>query len=877
MPLRPAHPLLASAVTAAMVVSLSSPAMAAPPDNAWTVRGPGGVSALVKLDPGSGSVALSVERHGKLLIAPSPVGIRTTAADLTKGLRATGRQNRVVTQQYRMTTGKRLNRTAVMNETRFSFAGAANTRLDLVVRAAPDGVAYRYELPGARDVVVTGEASAFALPGDATAWLMPYNAQHENKRQKTTASAAPTGDYGNPSLFQVGDDYVLLTESDVDGRYAGSSLSHQSGSGTYAVALKDQQIRSTGQTPWRTAIVGDLGAVTESTLVDDLAIPARFTDTSWVRPGKVAWSWLSEHSSPKDFERQKAYVDFAARNGWPYVLVDEGWSDKWVPELARYARAKGVDILLWFHWTSLDTQPERDTVLARVKDWGVKGVKVDFMESDSQARYQWYDTILAETAKRQLMVNFHGSTIPHGLARTWPHVMSMEAIHGAEQNPQPDNDPVHPFVRNVVGSMDYTPGRMETGNKVSTIGHEIALPAAYESAWQHFADKPEAYEKYPEALRFLNQLPTVWDQTEYVSGYPGSDAVIARRNGNRWFVGGVAAGGARTLRAPLAFLGPGRWLVETVRDPRPGQRVDVQRTTSVQTSSATLDIDVHDNGGFGAVICPATPGRLTCYEPVRQVAETSLAITPTSTVDAAAGTSFEVTGTFEVRSARTVTDVVLTPQAPAGWTVQGAPVTAPALGQGRPLSGKWTVKVGANVKPGTFELPVVAEFWDPALARRVHVAKAVRGFVPPNGRAYVSDLSFETETNGYGPVERDRSNNDAAGGDGNQISIGGRKYEKGLGTHATAEISVYLGGKCTAFSSVVGMDDETTSPGSSAFQVLGDGKVLAETGVLRTGGQPVPLSASVIEVRTLTLRVTDGGDGKNFDHADWADAVVDCG
>ena len=191
-------------------------------------------------------------------------------------------------------------------------------------------------LPG--PVTVTGEASTFTLTPDAPAWLLPYNAWYEHDRIRTTAAEAAAGDFGNPSLFQVGQDFALLTESDVDGRYSGARLRHAAGSPTYQVVLADAKVDSAGElrTPWRTAIIGDLTTVTESTLVDDLAQPARFTGTSWIKPGKVAWSWLSEHSSPGDFDRQKQYVDFAARNGWPYSLVDEGWSAEWVPDLISY-------------------------------------------------------------------------------------------------------------------------------------------------------------------------------------------------------------------------------------------------------------------------------------------------------------------------------------------------------------------------------------------------------------------------------------------------------------------------------------------------------------------------------------------------------------
>ncbi|WHT21385.1 glycoside hydrolase family 97 catalytic domain-containing protein [Crossiella sp. CA-258035] len=161
----------------------------------------------------------------------------------------------------------------------------------------------------------------------------------------------------------------------------------------------------------------------------------------------------------------------------------------WVPELTRYARARNVDVLLWFHWQRLDTQQERDTQFTLITGWGVKGVKIDFMESDSQARYQWYDQALADTARHRLMVNFHGSTIPHGLARTWPHLLTMEAVHGAEQLPQPTDNPVHPFARNVVGSMDYTPVSLEVGPRqrrfAAIAGPSRAGPAATSRCRSH--------------------------------------------------------------------------------------------------------------------------------------------------------------------------------------------------------------------------------------------------------------------------------------------------------------------------------------------------------------------------------------------------------
>ncbi|KOV80842.1 glycoside hydrolase family 97 catalytic domain-containing protein [Nocardia sp. NRRL S-836] len=846
--------LLAALTT--LLLLLPAPATAAP--GRWRITGPSPLVATVEL--AGGVPTLSVSRAGQTVLAAAPIGLRTTTADLTTGLRVVSRRDRVVTERYSMTTGKQRQRSATMTETTLTFDGAA--RFDVVVRVAPDGVAYRYVLPAA--MTVTGEASAFRLPADAPAWLLPYNAWYEANRVRTTAGAA-NGEFGHPSLFRVGDQHVLLTESDVDGRHSGSRLRHTTGD--YEVALADPQVTLT-KTPWRTAIIGDLGTVSTSTLVDDLASPSKLADTSWIRPGKVAWSWLSEHDSPRSFERQKQYVDFAARTGWPYALIDEGWSSAWVPELVRYARARGVEILLWLHWSDLDTAEERDTLLPRFQRWGVKGVKIDFMESDSQARYQWYDAVLAKTASLKLMVNFHGSTIPHGLARTWPHIMTMEGVRGAENYPPAANNPVQFFTRNVVGSMDYTPVSLEVGTREASVAHEVALPVVYESGWTHFADKPEAYERHPQALRFLNQVPTTWDETRLVSGDPDTHAVVARRNGTRWFLGAISAD-ARTVDVPLGFLGGGQWLVETVRDP--AERGDVTRDRQVLPTARTLSVAVGRNGGFAAVACPYRPGLQTCDQAVPQVPATTLSITPTE-VDVAQGTSFSVSGTFT--STADVSDVVLTVAPPAGWTVTGAPVTRATLRAGESITGRWDVRAGGPV--GFTDVPVYAEF---RAHQTVHVEQAVRAFVPPpapSGTPFVSDLPFVSESNGWGPVERDRSNGETSAGDGRPLQIAGVTYAKGLGTHAPADVTLYLGRGCRAFDASVGLDDETTSPGSVNFQVYGDGRLLHDSGVVRGGDPARPVSVDTTGVRMLDLRVTDGGDGRNFDHADWADARLTC-
>jgi alpha-glucosidase len=611
-------------VLVGLLLGGAAPASAA---SEWEITGPAAppgseLSAVVSLDDG-GRPALGVRRAGSDVLRSSPIGIQTADADLTTGLQVVGGpQTRVVAEDYRMTVGKRLTRHALMREARFELAGAGGARVDLVVRVAADGVAYRYELPaGPGGITVLREASSYQLPADAPAWLLPYRPEYESFHVTTTAGAASTSatGFGYPSLFQVGDSYVLISESDISGRYSGTRLQH-AGSGRYLVALDggnpvhhDADLA----TPWRVAIVGDLSTVFESTLVEDLAPPSRVADTSWIEPGVSAWSWLVEHQSPRDLERQKDFVDYAGEHGWPYVLVDEGWNADWVPELVDYAADRGVKLLLWFRWTDLETAEERDFWLPRVKDWGVAGVKIDFMNSDSQARYQWYDAVLADTAAQHLIVNFHGAQAPRGQQRTWPHIMSFEAVRGAEYytfniagRPTAEHNTRLAFTRNVVGSMDYTPATFSPPFRqgVTSDAHEVALPVVFESGLTHLADKPETYVQLPEAEWLFDQLPTTWDETRLLGGFPGRDAVVARRSGQRWFVGAIAAGEPRTLSAPLGFLDGGLWLVEVVRDGAGG----LVREAKVMSPSDTLTVPAAANGGFAAIACRWRAGRTTC-------------------------------------------------------------------------------------------------------------------------------------------------------------------------------------------------------------------------------------------------------------------------
>ncbi|MEU7743518.1 glycoside hydrolase family 97 catalytic domain-containing protein [Nonomuraea sp. NPDC049158] len=590
----------------------------------WKVSAfPGGPAAELSLDPQAGTLTFAATRRGVRVLEPSPVGIVTERADLSQGLRLLHRRDRLVTEHYTTTVGKRLKRSALMREATFAFANAAGDRLDLVVRVARDGVAYRYRLPADHGPVLR-ETSAYTLPQNATAWLALHRRDYENPFVQYTALTAPAADFMVPALFETGGDYLLITESGLDGGYSGPRLAHEEGTGTYSLRLWDERVQAS-ESPWRVLIAGDLATVTESTLVDDLAPHSRVRDTSWIAPGQVLWTWLAGgREAGQSLEKQQAFVDYASARGWPYVAVDAGWyflkdqwdvtdpnwpTTSWMPKLVEYGRAKGVGIVVWIHFRDLDTPEERALWLPTLNRWGVRGVKIDFMDSESQERLRWYDEILPATAANRLLVNFHGSTIPKGIHRTWPQVMTMEGVHGGEKRTLTTaHITTLPFTRNVVGSMDYTPMAFHRAGRPTSDAHELGLAVTYESGLQDLAGTVESYQARPEAERFLEQVPTAWDETRLLSGRPADHVVLARRSGDRWFVGAGISGAARTLDVPLSML-RGRWLVEVVRD---GQSGLVRESHVVDGPRGRLSVPVPAEGGYAAIACRWHPRITTC-------------------------------------------------------------------------------------------------------------------------------------------------------------------------------------------------------------------------------------------------------------------------
>ncbi|GGU39707.1 hypothetical protein GCM10007979_43640 [Nocardioides albus] len=847
--------------------------------SSWAVDSPSGhVTAVLRRDRSAGRLALEVRRDGRATVT-STLGIETSVADLSKGLTVTGLERSSVREDYRTVVGKRHEHHDVGHQLTATLRGATGESMRLQVRVFDDGVGYRYVLPGAGQTSVTGERSGFRVPAASEAVLMEHRANYENQYRRLRADEVKQLPYAFPALFRLPDGgWAMFTEADLDGRYAASHLLPTGQPGSFQVSLPEASVTSDGPltTPWRVAVVGDLSAVVESDLVTDLAGDSRIADTDWVRPGTVAWSWWSDGGSPRDLERQKDYVDHAAEEGWEYVLVDEGWSPQWMPELVAYAREKSIGVWVWSRWQDLETQQQRDALLPLWKSWGIAGLKVDFMDSDSQARMKWYDALLRDTAEERIMVNLHGSTAPRGIERTWPHVLTSEGVRGGEDYHLGWVTPQHSvnlaLTRNVVGSMDYTPLTFSADRRETSAGHELGLSVVFESGLLHPADSVESYDGRGVVEAVLRKMPTTWDETRLVSARPDAEATFARRSGDRWFVGSAQAGAASSTSVPLSFLEPGRrYLAEVVRD---SGRDDLVVERHPVTSADRLTVDSEANGGFVVLLSPIESGPMLENSLLNRVSIEAERRWPEP------GSTVPVTVRVQNKGRQPLRDVRGELSLPESWTAE--PVGATTGQKVRPggvTTLRWKVDVPRDAEPGSAHtIGVDASYTIGAgsVERTAEQKVTVAPGSAPSGSPYLSDLEPFDSFNWEGPLERDQSNGGSASGDGSPITIEGRTFEKGLGGAAHSEQVFHLGAVCDRLTGYVGVDDSVGTNGSLAFQVWGDGRLLFDSGPMTGSDAARPMDISLSGVEGLKLIMVDGGDFVRDDHGDWADARLTC-
>ncbi len=499
---------------------------------------------------------------------------------------------RHVKEDYRMLTGKRL---ACSNEAN-EYVTTLGEGIKMVLRLYNDGIAFRYDYP---EAWTGSDPTVFRIPEGTRRWMEQWTDSYEGFFPlSTTYKVEPVPSFsgiskseegynnrwGYPALLEPQDGlFVLLSEANIEHGQSASCLYNNKE--LFKVVPADRTFESpeggwpkqgdrvniVRNTPWRVAIIGSLADVVESTLITDVSNPCQLEDTSWIQPGVVSWVYWAYNHGSNDYNIIKKYVDMAATLRLPYVLIDAEWDqmdqlpsneDKTIEDAIAYAKEQGVKPMIWYNssvgWVDgaptpkyrLNKPEDREKEFAWCEKMGVAGVKIDFFSGDNQMNMDYCLDLLESAARHHLLVNFHGATIPRGWQRTWPNLMSTEGVYGAEwYNNVPtftDKAASHnatlPFTRNVIGPMDYTPCAFSDSQHphITTHAHELALTVLFESGLQHLADKPESFLAQPQEVQdFLSHLPSVWDETRFVSGYPGESVVIARRSGSAWYIAGI--------------------------------------------------------------------------------------------------------------------------------------------------------------------------------------------------------------------------------------------------------------------------------------------------------------------------------------------------
>ena len=600
-------------------------------------------------------IVYSVTRDNQAVILSSALGLQLDVADFTQELRIVKvSPKKLVEDSYEMQVGKRRFNHYSAHEQILTVENISHQKMDVVFRVSNDGVAFRYVVsdPAIKFKKFIKETTSFSFDGKSKAWLQPiavaqtgwsntnpsYEEHYLMNIPVGTTSPSKAG-WVFPALFNSGDNWVVLTEANMDGSWHASRLQAMSPGGVYqlgtpmaAEVFTDgrnagpllAETRNTMRSPWRIIGIGSLPVIMNSNLGSDLAAPAIKLEKSIIKPGHASWSWALLKDDSTIFEVQKKFIDYAADMHWEYTLIDADWDQKIgyekLQQLVEYGAVKNVGVLVWYNssgaWNTTKYSPkgqlltaaQRKQEFSRLRQLGIKGVKVDFFAGDGQSMIAYYIAILKDAADAGLLVNFHGATLPRGWARTYPNLMSMEAVKGLEFTTfgQADQDAVAthaamlPFARNLFDPMDFTPmvfGDIPKIERKTRNGFELAESVLFLSGIQHFAEIPEGMATVPAYVKsFLQTLPVSWDDSHFVDGYLGQYVVIARRAGKAWYVAGInATDSDKQLNLDLSFIDGQKAQMMTDGD---SNRAFVQQP--VQAGKETR-ITIKPRGGFVAV------------------------------------------------------------------------------------------------------------------------------------------------------------------------------------------------------------------------------------------------------------------------------------
>lgn len=561
--------------------------------------------SLLKVDVtiDGGHPSYSVTYNGKVFLEPSPLGFVADVGDFSRDMTLSGSKTRSINESYTLDRIKKSAVTYMANELKVSLANKENKTVDVTFRVSNNDIAFRYEMPRYGEtgsIVINNETTGFNLPTQTTTFLTPQSdAMIGWKRTKPSyeeeyAADAPLtarSKFGHgftfPCLFHIGNDgWVLISETGVDSRYCASHLNDATAEGVFTIAFPMPEENNgngtvapgmalPGATPWRTITVGEtLKPIVETTIPWDVVQP-RFTSEHKYKYGRGTWSWIMWQDGSANYDDQVTYIDLAASLGYEHILIDAWWDKnigrEKMTELVNYAKSKNVDVMLWYsssgYWNDIEQSPTgiMDNPIARKREmkWmqeiGVKGIKVDFFGGDKQETMRLYEAILSDADDYGLTVIFHGCTLPRGWERMYPNYVGSEAVLASENlifsqhanDNEAFNACLHPFIRNTVGCMEFGGtllnkrlNRTNDGGCVrkTTDVFQIATAVLFQNPVQNFAIAPNNLTDAPEEIiNFMKDVPTTWDETAFIDGYPGKYCVLARRHGDKWYIAGINA------------------------------------------------------------------------------------------------------------------------------------------------------------------------------------------------------------------------------------------------------------------------------------------------------------------------------------------------
>lgn len=609
-----------------------------------------------------GKLSYTVHKDGRLLVAPSPLGLKTSNVDLTRELSLESSRTVEIDTPYSLPVGKQ---SQYRDHCHMLSVLTKKSSLKQTVqfRLYDDGFAFRYVIPEVKsltNVVLTEEASRIRMAdfsnslackfiGNIQSPNYPYEGHYDLYTNWNSLLQAGDRRFNAPLLASDGKDYLLLSEADNRGIFCASLVKAENREGEFSFAwtgavkdyakdkMQSMNCKLPVYTPWRMVVAGDLATVFETTMTENLCPSTKIDDMSWIKPGVSAWYWGGSDGNKTDIQKvyggiregEYDHADFAAEMGWPYTLIDGGWSAEWVPSLVKHAQEKGVECLLWQTAKLSDSDAfsndNMEKTLKQWADWGIKGIKIDFWEDDSHETMIRMENLLKLCGKYKMMVNYHGCTRPSGLRRTYPYLMTQEGICGGETNfwwPSNITGAHHLdiiFTRNVVGAADYTPGDFASfyGSILTgqSMGHHMALLTAFESGITHIAECPVNLRHFL-GKDIMKRLPTAWDESRLLEGKLLKYATIARRSGEDWWVSGLCTD-ARNCKLTFDFLEEGRTYTAYIY--RDGNcRSDLKFNKVQVKKGSSLNIKELSEGGFLVQVSPHadldTPVERVTYE-----------------------------------------------------------------------------------------------------------------------------------------------------------------------------------------------------------------------------------------------------------------------